>query len=173
MNIVKKNHRVFFDDKEEAFSVNGYHFSPWFEEVFYIYSEKDNMLLTVNFREFLNINKIEKQVEKLDRSIISNSSGTLLYLSDGKVHIESLIDMYSQKIITLFNGEKVRHERGPICMLNDCRYDVLFYFDNIIYHLVINLNIDYNINCRLYIVNPDLFINEIIIDKLLNRFKAP
>ncbi len=173
MEIRRIQDKVSFDEYEEAFSVNGYHFSPWLLDELYIYSEENNLLLSLNFQEFLSImEKVGKDVEMKRINVYNSEKGIIIYINNSEVNIESIIDMYSQKILTLINGERIKNERKLTCALNDCRYDAIFHLNNYIYHYVLNLSLDYNVNIRLRSANFNSLINEIIIEKLLNKFKV-
>ncbi|WP_338603324.1 hypothetical protein V6M85_04100 [Sulfolobus tengchongensis] len=172
MDLQIKDNKVFFNGKEEAFSVSGYHFSPWFDDIFYVYSYNNNLLIDLDYKEFISaLRRVEEELKIDYTELRNNSSNIIIYVNSGNIHIESVIDTFSQNIITVVNGCKIKHQRGPICALNDCRYDGLFYLYGSLYHYVLAFDFDFTVNSRLYIVNPFLFINEIIFNKLLNRFK--
>ncbi|TRM97926.1 hypothetical protein DJ527_11480, partial [Sulfolobus sp. F1] len=105
MEIRRIQDKVHFDEYEETFSINGYHFSPWLLDELYIYSEENNLLLSLSFQEFLSImEKIGKDIEIKRINVYNSEKGMIIHINNSEVSIESIIDMYSQKILTLING---------------------------------------------------------------------
>lgn len=173
MKFRKQGDKGYFDGVEAAIIAGHIYISPYINNKLYVYLERENLIISVDYFELLRIlESIEKkEVKLIDKALENTALGVKLFMKfDEAVEVRAIIGWETGSVTATFNDKEIPINHGLDCEYNECIYTAINYFNNFIYFLKIRLT-ENSIEPRLYKINITTFINELIFYYLHEKFK--